>query len=356
MLQGWVIVAVSFAYLGVLFAIAYYGDKRAGAGRSIIANPYIYAFSLAVYCTTWTFYGSVGRAASSGIGFLPVYLGPTLMVPLWWYVMRKILRISKAYRITSIADFVASRYGKSQLLGGLVTVIAVLGVDPVHLAAAQGDLRQLHDPAALPGHRHARQGAGAAVLAGQRALHRDDARGVHDPVRDAPPRRDRAARGARRGDRLRVRGEAARVPGRRRVRDVRHLPRLRRHLPPARSGCRACAGCSPCRATSGSYVTWAFLTLLSMLSIMFLPRQFQISVVENVDEDHLGKAIWLFPLYLLLINVFVLPVALGGLLLLRRRRRWTRTPSCSRCRWPQQREALALFAFIGGLSAGDRAW
>src|SRR5512137_259060 len=130
MLHGPIIVLVSFAYLGVLFAIAYYGDKRSEAGRSIIANPYIYAFSLAVYCTTWTFYGSVGRAASSGIGFLPVYLGPTLMVALWWYVMRKIIRISKAQRITSIADFVASRYGKSQLLGGLVTVIAVVGVIP----------------------------------------------------------------------------------------------------------------------------------------------------------------------------------------------------------------------------------
>src|SRR5512147_2234488 len=130
MLQGWVIVLVAFAYLGVLFAVAHYGDRRAGAGRSVIANPYIYAFSLGVYCSTWTFYGSVGRAASSGIGFLPVYLGPTLMVALWWYVMRKIIRISKTYRITSIADFVASRYGKSQLLGGLVTVIAVLGVIP----------------------------------------------------------------------------------------------------------------------------------------------------------------------------------------------------------------------------------
>ena len=68
MLQGWVIATVSFAYLGVLFAIAYYGDKRADAGRSIIANPYIYALSLAVYCTAWTFYGSVGRAARPASG------------------------------------------------------------------------------------------------------------------------------------------------------------------------------------------------------------------------------------------------------------------------------------------------
>src|SRR5262249_43094264 len=116
--------------LGVLFAVAYYGDRRAAAGRSIIANPYIYALSLAVYCSTWTFYGSVGRAATTGVGFLPIYLGPTLMVALWWYVMRKIIRITKAYRTTSIADFIASRYGKSQMLGGLVTVIAVIGVIP----------------------------------------------------------------------------------------------------------------------------------------------------------------------------------------------------------------------------------
>src|SRR3954468_10504328 len=130
MLHGWVIVLVAFAYLGALFAVAYYGDKRAEAGRSIIANPYIYALSLAVYCSTWTFYGSVGRAASTGIGFLPIYLGPTLVAALWWFALRKIIRISKAYRITSIADFIANRYGKSQILGGLVTVIAVLGVVP----------------------------------------------------------------------------------------------------------------------------------------------------------------------------------------------------------------------------------
>src|SRR4051812_4067284 len=130
MLPAVVIVLTSFAYVALLFAIAYFGDKRADAGRSIIANPYIYALSLAVYCTSWTFYGSVGRAATSGIGFLPIYLGPTLMAALWWYVLLKMIRISKANRITSIADFIGSRYGKSHLLGGLVTVIAVIGVVP----------------------------------------------------------------------------------------------------------------------------------------------------------------------------------------------------------------------------------
>src|SRR5476651_2204149 len=130
MLHGTTIFLVAFAYLGLLFAIAYYADQRADAGRPVIAGPYIYSLSLAVYATAWTFYGSVGRAASDGIGFLPIYIGPTLMIALWWVVLRKMLRISKQNRITSLADFIASRYGKSALLGGLVTVIAVIGILP----------------------------------------------------------------------------------------------------------------------------------------------------------------------------------------------------------------------------------
>src|SRR5213596_2155583 len=130
MLQETTIILVSFAYLGLLFGIAYYADERADAGRSIIASPYVYSLSLAVYATAWTFYGSVGRAASDGIGFLPIYIGPTLMIALWWVVMRKILRISRQNRITSLADFIASRYGKSALLGGIVTIIAVVGILP----------------------------------------------------------------------------------------------------------------------------------------------------------------------------------------------------------------------------------
>ena len=130
MLQGWVIVAVSFAYLGLLFAIAFFADRRADRGHPVLASPYVYSLSLAVYATAWTFYGSVGRAAADGVGFLPIYIGPTLMIALWWIVMRKMLRISKQNRITSLADFIASRYGKSALLGGVVTIIAVIGIVP----------------------------------------------------------------------------------------------------------------------------------------------------------------------------------------------------------------------------------
>src|SRR5258706_2061609 len=130
MLQGWVVVLGSFGYIALLFAIAFYADRRAKAGRSVIASPIIYSLSLAVYATAWTFYGSVGRAAHDGVGFLPIYIGRTLMILLWWFVLRKMIRVSKLARITSLADFVASRYGKSALLGGLVTVIAVIGILP----------------------------------------------------------------------------------------------------------------------------------------------------------------------------------------------------------------------------------
>ena len=111
MLTTGAILLVAFGYMGLLFAVAHLADRRAAQGRSIISNPYIYALSLAVYCTAWTFYGSVGRAAAGGLDFLPTYIGPTLLCALGWVVLRKIVRISKVHRITSIADFIASRYG-----------------------------------------------------------------------------------------------------------------------------------------------------------------------------------------------------------------------------------------------------
>src|SRR5688500_19382744 len=111
MLQGPVIILTSFAYLGLLFAIAFYADKRADAGRPVIANAYVYSLSLAVYARAWTFYGSVGRAASDGAGFLPIYTGPTLTIARWWLVLRNILRISHQTRIPAPADVVPSRPG-----------------------------------------------------------------------------------------------------------------------------------------------------------------------------------------------------------------------------------------------------
>jgi Na+/proline symporter/nitrogen-specific signal transduction histidine kinase len=350
MLQSWVIVACSFAYLGLLFAIAYYADRRAEAGRSVIANPYVYSLSLGVYATAWTFYGSVGRAASDGIGFLPIYLGPTLMIALWWVVLRKILRISKDNRITSLADFIASRYGKSALLGGVVTVIAVIGIVPyisLQLKAVSNSFTiLLHYPRiVMP----AQLGAGpllqdtalwmAVILAaftvafGTRHLYTaEHHQGMVAAIAFESLVKLLAflAIGvfvtfvmyAGFGD---VFGRAAVDPA------------LRPLL-------------TPLDGLPGGYAGWVWLTILSMLAIMFLPRQFQVAVIENLDEKHLDKAIWLFPLYMLAINVFVLPIAFGGRLHFAAGSVDADTFVLT-LPMAERQEAIALLVFIGGLSA-----
>jgi len=349
MLTAPIIVFASFAYVGLLFAIAYYGDKRADAGRSIIANPYIYALSLAVYCTSWTFYGSVGRAASTGIGFLPIYLGPTLMAALWWYVMLKIIRISKQNRITSIADFIASRYGKSQVLGGLVTIIAVVGIIPyiaLQLKAISNTFSIVlqYPQVVMPD----KQGAplflgdntfyiamllaAFTILFGTRHL---DATERHEGLVAAIAFESVVKLLAFIAVGLFV--TFAMYDG---FDDIFSRAGQVTEL----SALLTVGG------DSGNYTAWASLTFLSMAAIMFLPRQFQVAVVENVDERHLNKALWLFPLYLLAINIFVLPIAFGGLL---------HFPGGSvdadtfvlTLPISEQQPWLALFAFIGGLSA-----
>src|SRR4030043_1068811 len=121
---------VAFGYLLLLFAIAYYGDWQRARGKSIIANPYIYALSLAVYCTAWTFFGSVGKAATSGVTFLTIYLGPTIIAFSWWFGLRKLLRICKENNLTTMSDFLTLRYGKGISVGALVTVGGLLAIIP----------------------------------------------------------------------------------------------------------------------------------------------------------------------------------------------------------------------------------
>lgn len=348
MLNGWAIGITALVYLAALFAIAYFGDRCADNGRSIIANPYIYALSLGVYCTTWTFYGSVGRAAVNGIGYLPVYLGPTLAVMLWWFVLQKILRISKTQRITSIADFIASRYGKSHVLGGLVTVIAVLGIVPyvaLQLKAISNsfiillgypDIVMPAKVGTLPAWQDSTHYitlvlTAFTILFGTREL---DATERHEGMVAAIAFESVVKLVAFTavgvyvtygifdgfGD---IFARIARMP------ELSYLENSSQIKP----------------------VSWFSVTLLSMFAVMLLPRQFQISVVENVQESHLAKAIWLFPLYLLLINIFVLPIAFGGLLIFGQgpvdADTFVLTLPIS-----QEHPVLALLAFVGGLSAG----
>jgi Na+/proline symporter/nitrogen-specific signal transduction histidine kinase len=344
--HAWVIGA-SFAYLLLLFAVASFADWRATQGRSIIANPWTYALSLAVYCTAWTYFGSIGRAASGGVWFLPIYLGPTLAMLLGWMLLRKIIRIAKTYRITSIADFIGSRYGKSPVLAGLVTLIAVVGIVPyialqlkaisqgyTLLTSAGTDNLQttvhwsqdstFYMALALAGftmvfgarhldstERH--EGMVAAIafesvikLLAFLAVGLFVVYGMYDGLTDLFTR-------------------ASAVP---RLEKLLHLD----------------------LDQSFAWTQWFALTLLSMFSVIFLPRQFHVMVVENVSESHLRRAVWVFPLYLLAINLLVLPIAVAGLLYF--------VPGSMNADnfilslpLAAGQPALALLAFLGGLSA-----
>ncbi|MFO1152187.1 MAG: sensor histidine kinase [Rhodospirillales bacterium] len=343
-LPAWVIIATSLGYVSILFAIAYFGDRRTSQGRSLVANPTTYALSIAVYCTAWTFYGSVGRAVGMGLGFLPIYIGPTLMFALGWVVFRKMIRIGKQHNITSIADLISSRYGKSHLLGGLVSVIAVIGIMPyisLQLKAVttgfdvlilypslapQVEIRPWFADTALW---VAVLMAAFSILFGTRHI---DATEHH-------------------------RGMVAAIAFESVVKLVAFVsvgvfvtygmfdgfgdlfrraverPDLARlfTLDPAASD-------------------WVPLTLLAMMTVICLPRQFQVTVVENTDERHLNRAIWLFPLYLLVINIFVLPIAIAGLITFPG---GTVNADTFVLALPmtQHQEALAILAYIGGLSA-----
>src|SRR2546427_387606 len=351
MLLGGVILIPAFASPGVLFDIAYYGDKRADAGRSIIANPTIYALSMAVYATSWTFYGSVGRAAASGVGFLPIYLGPTLMAALWWLVLRKMIRISKVNRITSIADFIAARYGKSSLLGGLVTVIAVVGIVPyiaLQLKAVSNSFILLlqYPEIVMPARTHAVGMlqdtalyvalllAAFTLLFGTRHL---DATERHEGMVAAIAFESIVKLLAFLAVGVFVTfglygGFAALFARGAQLPNIEQLLSL--------------------GGKAGTYGSWASLVFLSMLSILFLPRQFQISVVENVNENHVSKAIWLFPAYLLAINIFVLPITFAGLMQFAPGQVDADTFVLT-LPMLHHREALALLVFIGGLSAAS---
>ncbi|WVH09539.1 MAG: Two-component system sensor histidine kinase [Fluviibacter phosphoraccumulans EoVTN8] len=340
MVDSWLVGLLTFAYLGALFAIARFGDRRADAGRSVMSAT-VYALGIVVYCTSWTFYGSVGRATTGGFSFLTIYLGPTIMF-LFAVVILKMIRISKTLRLTSIADFISARYGKSQLLAGLVTIIAVIGIIPyiaLQLKAISYSLKILFpDDAEALSFMPDSTAIIAIILAaftivfGTRHL---DVTKHHEGMVLAVAFESLFKLVAflalgiyvvwflndGLGD-IFSRAEA--------------IPKISTLLQP----------------DSVNYSNWFSLTVLLGLAILMLPRQFQIAVVENVDPNHMRRAVWLFPLYLLLINLFVMPIALAGLLHYQGQPFVADTLVLTlTLPLAQGNSAMALLAFLGGLSA-----
>lgn len=348
-MSAWIVLISSIAYLGLLFAIAYFSEKQEDRGKSWVRNPVVYALSLAVYCTAWTFYGSVGRAATGGIEFLTIYLGPTLMAPLWLKVLKKIIVISQSQRINSIADFISARYGKGVFLGGLVTVIAIFSIIPyiaLQLKAVSFSFELLtqHDEGvrqALSGEHFYQDTAfyTALILAlftilfGTRHL---EASERHEGLVAAVVFESLIKLIAFLAAGLFVAFWLYDGPSDL-VETARQHPEAMRML--------AMEGADPIQPWS-----WFWLLIISMLAILLLPRQFHIAVVENTNPNHVDRAIWLFPLYLFLINLFVVPIAAGGLI------EFEGMPYLAdsfvlRLPLVHGHNLLALLVFIGGVSA-----
>lgn len=332
-----ILVGVCLTYVILLFGIAFAAERRARRGKvRWLRSPLVYTLSLSIYCTAWTFYGAVGYAARSGLEFVTIYLGPTIVFIGWWLVLRKLVRIGRAQRITSIADLISSRFGKSNLLGVIVTVIAVIAATPYIALQLQSvtlsfgvfasDTPEGWALPKLNGTAIWLAGGLAVftILFGTRNLDANERHhgvvmaiaveavvklvallavgifavwGVADGWHDVAARIDAS----------RI-GDWPLMPGR-----------------------------------------WIGLTFLAGTAVLTLPRMFQVLVVENADERHLATASWAFPLYLMLMSLFVVPIAAVGLSVLPP----GSNPDLFVLTLPlaMGKEQLAMLAFLGGFSS-----
>jgi len=342
---------ISLLYTALIFLIAWYAHKRTLQGRSVVSNPLVYSLSLAVYCTSWTFYGSVGKAATTGIDFLMIYLGPSLTAFAWLFVLKRIIKISKENNITSIADFISLRYGKSPWLGALVTVIAVLGIMPyiaLQLKAVSTSFYMISGSSSSIAIPH-----GNTELNLPSGLFLATVLSVFSVVF-----------GARRlVSSERHEGLMAAIAFESIVKLISLLTvgmfvtyqlfdgfsdifTKFQSVKPDLFNQLFTLGSTPQSPESIPVFTMLFL---SMCAIMLLPRQFHVMVIENSNQDHVVKAMWIFPIYLFLINLFVMPIALGGILT-------TGTSSGAdffviSLPLATGHPGIAMLAFLGGVSA-----
>lgn len=339
-------VFVSIGYLVVLFIIAYLVEKKTSWKDYVKSSSTIYALSLAIYCTAWTFYGSIGSASKSGISFLPIYLGPTIMMPFWFLIIKKINRIAKAANITTFADFLSIRYSNSSNLGMFITLLMIIGIIPyislqikaisesfyLLLQINHEDLG-LFSSLNLPVTVTAVMGIFIIVFATQKMESTEHHTGIVASIA------------------------------------FESLFKLLAFLI-AGFVISYCIFSSPTdiylkttliqggnkfltMPAQQSYLEWAGFTILSGIAVIILPRQFQVAVIENTNEIHLKSAMWKFPLYLFLINLFVLPVALGGNIFLANFQGLNPDYYLLEIPLVNQMKYIGLLVFLGGFSAAS---
>ncbi|MEJ8560007.1 sensor histidine kinase [Yoonia sp. GPGPB17] len=331
------LLVVALGYVVFLFAIAFIAERRAANGHSNwLTSPWIYTLSLSIYCTAWTFYGAVGYAARSGLEFVTIYLGPTLVMVGWWWVLRRLVRIGRAQRITSIADLVSSRFGKSTQLGMIVTVISVIAGTPYialqlqsvtlsFAVFAQSEGASWNQPDFVATSMWVAVGLAVfTIIFGTRNL---DANERHHGVVIAIAVEAVVKLLALVAVGVFVVWGIAGGPG-------EMLNRIDQ---------------SDIVLWNEDSGRWISLIFLSGAAFLCLPRMFQVLVVENADERHLHIASWAFPLYLFMMSLFVVPIAVIGLDLLPA----GSNPDLFVLTVPlsEGRDGLAVLSFLGGFSS-----
>ncbi|MEM5564968.1 sensor histidine kinase [Psychroserpens sp. AS72] len=301
-MNNYTLVAIIIIYLAVLFYIAFLAEKKRQS--KWVNNPYVYTLSLAVYCSAWTYYGSVGIAANSGINFLPIYLGPVIAAPLWIVVLRKIIRISKQHKISSIADFISLRYGNNRFLGALVTIVCLFGTLPyisLQLKAVSETFEIMSDDTSYISTTVIDDSTFyvallLAIFATFFGTQNADASEKHKGIIASV-----AFESVLKLVFFLIIGAYVTFYLFDGTTDIYNQISITENF-------------KELTTLSGveDGFNWLFLIGLSFMAIFLLPRQFQVSVLENNREKHLKKAIWLFPLYLLLFNIFVIFIAWAG--------------------------------------------
>lgn len=341
-MPGWIVALAAFGYLAILFAVAAYGDRRARVLPAGSPRPLIYAFSLAVYCTSWTFFGSIGLAATNGFEFFAIYLGPILVFTVGYRLVRRVVHLSKSERITSIADFLGARYGKSTQVAALAACIAVVGTVPyiaLQLKAVSNAVTlmvshydgSVSDPSSLPLDVSLVVAISLLVFAALFGTRHADATEHQDGLITA----------------IAVESVVKLVVFVAVGSIIVFL--LFGGLPPISAAFAENQSVADAVARGASGETWLVMTLLSACAILMLPRQFHVTVVENRSDVELRRAAWLFPLYLIAINLLVMPVAVAGIIHL--------GPDVPADMYllalplAADLNGLALITFIGGLSA-----
>ena len=331
MTAGWVVLA-SVAYAALLFGVAWWGDRHALYQNRRWLRPAVYSLALAVYCSSWTFYGAVGSAVRYGIGYLPIYLGPLLLLVFGWGILERLALIARSQNTVSIADFIGARYGRSQRLAALVALIMLVAAVPYlalqykAVAVSLGVLAQTDitrtafgDPALYV----ALLMALFSILFGTRQI-------------DATEHR----------------------PGLMLAVSFESMVKLLALVAVGLFAVDWFAD-SPLQATAAvrslleNRPADGFLiqTLLAFTAIVCLPRQFHVAVVECVDVADIRRARWMFGAYLVIISLMVLPIAAAGVALLGEDHGIP--PDIYVLALPlfHDQTTLALIAYIGGFSA-----